>query len=161
VHSVTEWDAVSLWVEQYHFHRVVLREWGVPDGVNIGLIEQTVRFSLDHGYDVLLEGVLDAGRYGTMLQRPAVDHAGTTRHYYFDIPFQDTLDRHTTRPLAAEVTPEQMRAWYRPRDLLEFTDQQIVDETSTLASTVDRILTDLAWTSSASAGNSLNAPAQR
>jgi shikimate kinase len=131
------------WVEQDHLRRIVLRERDVPGGVNIGLINQTARYALDSRYDVILEGILDAGRYGHMLQELTADHLGTTRHYYFDIPFEQTVRRHAARPMAKEVTPEQMREWYRERDLLPSIEQQIIKESSSLDDTVERILTEL------------------
>jgi hypothetical protein len=56
------------------------------------------------------------GHHATSLEL-AADHLGTTHHYYFDIPFEQTLRRHATRTTAKEFTPEQMHAWYQERDL--------------------------------------------
>jgi predicted kinase len=46
------------WVEQDCLRRIVLREHDVQHGANIGLIDQTVRYALDKGYDVILDGIL-------------------------------------------------------------------------------------------------------
>lgn len=54
-------------VEQDYLRRIVLRERDKPGGVAPALIEQTVRFALDHGYHVVLEGILYTGRYRDML----------------------------------------------------------------------------------------------
>ena len=110
-----------------------------------GLIDQTARFALDNGYDVILEGILDAGRYGEMLRGLTDDHLGTTRHYYFDIPFDETVERHATRATAHDFTAGQMRSWYRAHDLLTTVEQQIIDQTSSLDETVERVLFDLDW----------------
>lgn len=134
------------WVEQDNLRRVVLREHDVPNGANIGLIEMTVRYALDHGYDVILEGILYTDHYGAMLERLTVDHVGTTGHYYFDIPFAETIRRHQTRPLSLEVTAEQMRGWYRTRDLLAFVDETVISEHESQSDIVQRIVTDLKWT---------------
>jgi hypothetical protein len=136
------------WIEQDYLRRIVLREHDVPSGANIGLIDQVARYALDCEYDVILEGILSAARYGDMLQRLCTDHLGATRHYYFDISFAETVARHKTKPLAKEVTVEQLRSWYRSRDLLPFTDQHIIDETSSLDDTVTRILAEMDWAES-------------
>ena len=34
---------------------------------------------------------------GEMLRGLTDDHLGTTRHYYFDIPFDETVERHAGR----------------------------------------------------------------
>jgi predicted ABC-type ATPase len=132
----------TAWVEQDHLRRILLWEKDLPGAANIGLIETTVRYSLDHGYDVVLEGILDAGRYGDMLRRLTADHLGVTRHYYFDIPFEETVVRHGTRGMQ-QVTAEMMREWYRERDLLPGVDQTVIGMDSTLAQTLAKIRSDL------------------
>lgn len=133
------------WVEQDHLRRVVLYEHDVAGGINIGLIDQTVRYALDHGYDVVLEGIFHAAHYETMLARLNADHAGTTAHYYFDISLEETLRRHASKPVAKKVTADQLREWYRTRDLLGYTAEEIIGETSTLDATASRIISDLGW----------------
>ncbi|RZU19334.1 adenylate kinase family enzyme [Kribbella rubisoli] len=133
----------TAWVEQDHLRRILLREHDLPGGVNIGLIDLNARYALDHGYDVVLEGIMHAGRYGDMLRRLTDDHLGTTLHYYFDIPFEETAVRHATRELAGEFSVEAMREWYRERDLLDGVKQTVIGPDSTLDQTVGQILTDL------------------
>jgi adenylate kinase family enzyme len=132
----------TAWVEQDHLRRILLRERDVPGGVNIGLIDTTVRYALDHGYDVVLEGILDHGRYGDMLRRLTADHRGTTLHYYFDIPFTETVVRHGTRVMPG-VDPDMMRDWYREHDVLDRIEQTVIGPDSPLEETLGRILTDL------------------
>jgi predicted kinase len=137
------------WVEQDYLRRIILREHDVPGGLNIGLIDQTVRYALDNGYDVILEGILAAARYEPMLAGLARDHAGPTSHYYFDISLEETLRRHATRPLAQKVTPEMIRDWYIPHDVLGFTTEAVIPESSSLEDTTQRIMTELNWTTGA------------
>jgi hypothetical protein len=132
----------TAWVEQDHVRRILLWERDLDGGVNIGLIDTTVRYALDHGFDVVLEGILDAGRYGDMLRALTADHAGRTWHYYFDIPFEETVVRHGTRDLP-EVSAEMMREWYRERDLLPGVEQVVLGVGSSLTETVERIVGDL------------------
>jgi predicted kinase len=133
----------TAWVEQDHVRRILLRERDVPGGVNIGLIDLNTRYALDHGYDVVLEGILDAARYGDMLRRLTSDHRGTTLHYYFDIPFRETVVRHATRELRNEFGPDVMQDWYREHDVLDGVEQTVIGPDSTLDETVARILTAL------------------
>lgn len=120
----------------------MLWEKDVADGVNIGLIDTNVRYILDRGYDVVLEGILNAQRYGDTLRRLTADHAGLTLHYYFDIPFEETVRRHGTRDMPG-VSAGMMREWYRERDLLVGVEQQVVGVGSSVGETVGRIVGDL------------------
>jgi hypothetical protein len=49
-----------------------------PVGSRPALIEQTVRMALDHGYHVILEGIMHAARYRRMLMSLRDGHCGRT-----------------------------------------------------------------------------------
>lgn len=132
----------TAWVEQDYLRRIVLREHDLPAGVNIGLIDQTVRYALDHGYDVVLDGILFAAHYGAMLRQLADDHLGATTFYYFDLTLDESLRRHATRPLAAEVGADQVRRWYVEGDLLGVAGERLIGADSTLEMTTRRIGTE-------------------
>jgi predicted kinase len=127
-------------VGQDNLRRVVLRERDTPDGANIGLIDTVTRYALDHGYHVLVEGILYATHYGQMLDALRDDHRGRTHHYYLDVPFDETLRRHATKPEATAYGEAEMRSWYRPLDLLPNGMEAVISETSTLDDTTDRIM---------------------
>ncbi|MFD0401195.1 kinase [Kitasatospora sp. NPDC059811] len=129
-------------VGQDLLRREVLRERDVAGGANIALISLIARHALDNGFHVVVEGILDAGRYGAMLTDLVAGHRGRSFLYYLDVSFAETVRRHATRPLSAEVGAEQMAGWYRPRDLLSGGLEHVVGEDSTLDDTVARILTD-------------------
>jgi hypothetical protein len=80
-----------------------------------------------------------------MLRELIADHTGMTKVYYFQIPFDETIRRHSTRPLADVVSPEQMRDWYHAADLLGVPDEQIIEESSSLDDTAKRVIDDLDW----------------
>lgn len=126
----------TAWVEQDHFRRKVLREPDVENGLNIRLIDHTIRFLLDERRTVVLEGILDSGHYGAMLRWLTRDHVGVTIHLYLDVLFDETVRRHSTRPQAAEFTPDQMNDWYRAGDLLSGVPAQTVVPASHSASQV-------------------------
>jgi predicted kinase len=130
------------WVSQDLIRRTILKEKDRPAGASIGLIDLVARYGLDNGYHVVLDGIFYADRYESMLAGLAHDHLGVSRFYYLDVSLDETFRRHATRPLAAEVTPDHMRDWYRPRDLLDGICECIIPETSTLAQTAALILAD-------------------
>ncbi|MFI6675824.1 AAA family ATPase [Kribbella sp. NPDC050470] len=134
------------WVEQDYLRRILLREHDRPAAPNIGLIDQTVRYALDNGYHVILEGILYSPTYGAMVRQLIADHAGHTGVYYFQLPFEETVRRHHTKP-SYGVTADKLRDWYQPCDLLGVPGEQIIDSTSTLDDTTTRIITDLSWSS--------------
>ncbi|OAA18133.1 AAA domain-containing protein [Frankia sp. EI5c] len=128
-------------VEQDYLRRVLLRERDQPDGVAPALIDQTVRFCLDHGYHVVLEGILAASRHATMISGLLRAHRGRSFVFYLDVSLDETLRRHATRPQSAEFSGEDMRGWYLPHDLLGVDGERIVPEHFTLDQTVTCIET--------------------
>ncbi|MEW1724729.1 AAA family ATPase [Streptomyces sp. NPDC093109] len=129
-------------VGQDNLRRVVLRERDRPGAANIGLLDLTARYALDAGYHVVVEGILYADHYATMLTRLRADHRGPTHGYYLNVPFAETLARHATKPIADDVSEAQLRDWYRPFDLLPDGIETVIGADSTLETTVDRIMLD-------------------
>ncbi|MEU9378360.1 AAA family ATPase [Streptomyces sp. NPDC048255] len=129
-------------VGQDNLRRVVLRERDRPDGANIGLIDTVARYALDAGYHVVVEGILYADHYGRMLARLRADHRGPTHGYYLDVPFEVTLARHATKPIADDVSASELCSWYRPLDLLPGGVETVIGAASALDETVGRILHD-------------------
>jgi predicted kinase len=126
-------------VEQDYLRRIVLRERDVDGGIAPALIAQTVRFALDHGYHVVLEGILARARYGPMLTELCRSHRGRTTAFYLDIPWEETLRRHAARPQAAEFGEAEMREWF----LLGLECERVVGPERSLAETVDLVAGEL------------------
>ena len=129
-------------VGQDNLRRIVLRERDRPGAANIGLIDLTARYALNAGYHVVVEGILYADHYGDMLTRLRADHRGRTHGYYLDVPFDETLARHATKPIADDVNETQLRDWYRPRDLLPDRLETVIGADCSVHEIVDRIMGD-------------------
>jgi len=129
-------------VGQDNIRRTILRDRDRPGTANIGLIGQVARYSLEHGFHVVVEGILDAGRYGPMLAELSAAHRGPSHFYYLDVSLDETIRRHGTRPQAAEFGPGEMRDWYLRLDLLPWARERVIGESSTLDETVALILAE-------------------
>ncbi|MFJ3670562.1 AAA family ATPase [Streptomyces sp. NPDC090106] len=127
-------------VGQDVLRREVLHERDIPGGANIGLIDLTVRHALSHGFHTVLEGILHTSRYGDMLAGLFADHPGRSHCFYLDVPFDETLARHATKPIADAVSADQLRRWYSPLDLLPGGVETVIPACSTLDATVERVL---------------------
>jgi adenylate kinase family enzyme len=110
-------------VEQDYIRRKILKE-KENDGKHIALISQIVQFALMHNYDVILEGILYFPRYKIMFEE-LIQKCPDHHFYYFDIPFEETLRRHATKPNANEFGEKEMREWYKEKDITGF-DREII-----------------------------------
>lgn len=130
-------------VSQDTLRRDVLRERDVPGAANIGLIDLTVRHALEHGFHTVLEGILYVAHYGDMLAGLLADYGGRAHCYYLDVPFEETLSRHATKPIADTVGKDELRSWYRPLDLLPGGVETVIPASSTLDATVGQVMNAL------------------
>ncbi|PSK65780.1 hypothetical protein B0E53_02274 [Micromonospora sp. MH33] len=128
-------------VEQDYLRRTLLRERDKSGGIAPALIAQTVRFALDHGYHVVLEGIMYTGRYRSMLTALRDGHRGRSLFCYLDVSLPETLRRHLTRPQATEFTAEDMSGWYAAHDVLGWPDELVLPGTAGLDEAVEAIAT--------------------
>jgi hypothetical protein len=129
-------------VGQDYLRRNVLTERDHPGGANIGLIDLVARYALDHRMHTIIDGILYAAHYGDMLAALRNDHCGTSYFYYLDVPFEETLRRHATKPQADEYGGAEMSAWYRERDFLPGGFERVIHGETTLDSAVRIIMTE-------------------
>lgn len=127
-------------IGQDHFRRIVLREHDISDGDNIALLEQTARHCFDLGYHVILEGILVAEHYGSMLRGLIASHPGPHHIFYLDVPLEETLKRHAGRALSVEVDPARLREWYVPFDVLAVPREVVLDGNATLDGLLNTVL---------------------
>jgi predicted kinase len=129
-------------VGQDYLRRTVLKERDHPGGANIGLIDLVARYALDHSMHTIIDGILYAAHYGDMLAALRDDHRGTSHFYYMDVPFEETLRRHATKPQADEYGRAEMSMWYRERDFLPGGFERVIPAETTLDSAVCLIMTE-------------------
>ncbi len=128
-------------VEQDYLRRFILKEKETEGTNNIDLIERTVEFALDRGYNVILEGILYFPRYGEMLQR-LKEKCPNNYFYYFDVSLDETLKRHNTKPNSNEFGEKEMREWYKPNQHTGFETERTIPESFTVDKAVEKILAE-------------------
>jgi len=129
-------------VQQDVIRRTLLRERDRPGAANIDLIELNVRFCLAHDYDVILEGILHAARYGSMIRRLMAEHPGPSFVYYYDLPFEETVRRHAMKANSHEFGAAEMAGWFVERDLLGVAGERIIAPEHTQEATVAGIIAE-------------------
>ncbi|MFG1774636.1 hypothetical protein ACGFIX_34085 [Nocardia salmonicida] len=122
----------------------MIREPDEAGAFNIDLIEEIARSCSGRGMVVIIEGILHAQRYGSMLGR-LTDSVDTSLFYSFDLSFAQTLTRHAGRPQSATIPPEQMASWYHGWQPLSFVEEVRIDASWTLDAATDRIYRDIEY----------------
>lgn len=91
------------------------------------LMEQMVRFGQQIRYNVILEGILTAKKHADWLAQVAADWDGRVHAYYFDVPFEETLRRHATKPNTSDFGETEMREWWCEYDVLGWENEKIIN----------------------------------
>ena len=106
----------TMLISQDVIRRDMLR---VKDGENteaISLMKELLAYGREHSDIVILEGIMYADWYKPLFELAIQLYDTKVYAYYFDIPFEETLKRHQTKPNCNEFGEEAMRKWCREKD---------------------------------------------
>lgn len=99
--------------------------------LSLELIRQITEYGKGKCEFVILEGILTKERYGEMLMDLIRFYEGSADVYYFDLPFEKTVERHQSRSLADAFGEDSLRAWWHPKDYLGTADEKLLTEEMT------------------------------
>ena len=133
--------------------RKILHVRDHPGALSVPYIDLSARFALDNGLDVVIEGILHSESYGEMLAQLRKDHAGLTRCYFYELDLEETLERHRTKALAAEVSETDVASWYRRADRVVALDESVFDATVSASDALQQVLADVGWSETPGIGS--------
>lgn len=114
----------------------------VKDGENtlaLPLMKELLAYGNSHSDIVILEGILCAEWYKPLFEL-AVQLYGTEIYaYYFDLPFEETLKRHQTKPNSHEFGEEAMRRWWLEKDFSDVLNEISITAEKDMESIVEDI----------------------
>ena len=113
-----------------------------PGTPAVALLTELLRYGHAHSNITILEGILYADIYQPLFEE-AVNLFGQEQifAYYYDIPFEETLTRHQTKPNRADFGEEAMRKWWREKDLSAVLSEQFLTAEITLEAAEEKIYT--------------------
>lgn len=91
----------------------------VKDGENtlaLPLMKELLIYGHGHSNIVILEGIMYADWYKPLFELSVKLYGTEVYAYYFDLPFEETLKRHQTKPNCHEFGEDAMRRWWREND---------------------------------------------
>lgn len=126
---------------------VIRREtlW-VHDGVGtlaLPLMVNLLQYGKGHCGVVILEGILRADWYQELFECALREFHNHIFAYYYDLPFEETLLRHQTKPKRFEFGEEEMRRWWNEKDYIGFIPEKTLTEQVGLEEAVGLIYDDV------------------
>ena len=132
--------ANTMCISQDVIRRDILK---VKDGENtlaLPLMTELLVYGNRHCEIVILEGIMYADWYQPLFEL-AVQLYGTEIYaYYFDLPFEETLKRHQTKPNCHEFGEEAMRRWWREKDFSDVLHEVTITDEEDMESIVTEIV---------------------
>jgi len=133
----------TMLLSQDTLRREMLRAKDTTNHPGGKLLQAMARFGWENGYHtVLVEGIWSKTKYELHLKE-LIQEADRTFLYYLDVPFEETVLRHNTKPVADEYGEAQLREWWLPKDYLGIEGEILLDEKYTEEMIIGRILKEL------------------
>lgn len=101
----------------------------VKDGENteaLPLMKELLAYGRNYCEIVILEGIMYADWYQPLFELAVQLYGTNIFAYYFDLPFEETLKRHQTKPNCNDFGEEAMRRWWRDKDFSDVLNEQII-----------------------------------
>ena len=121
------------------------------DGVDtktLPLLIQLLEYGKKNSAITILEGILYSGYYRPLFQKAIEEYGEDNIYaYYYDLPFEETLRRHDTKPNRFDFGEEDMRRWWNEKDYIDIIPEEIITAEVSLSEAVERIYQDVTTSS--------------
>lgn len=111
--------------------------------LSVDLIRQITEYGKGSCKLVILEGIFVKQLYEEMLRNLIRFYSGNAYTYYFDLPFEKTVERHNSRPQAEAFGEESLRSWWRQKDFLGVEGEKTLTEEMTQKDILNLICSQL------------------
>lgn len=106
------------------------------------LMIELLKYGRRHSEITILEGILPAEAYDALFRTALQEYGNHILAYYYDIPFEETLIRHKTKPNCNDFGEEDMRRWWREKDYLGIIPEKTLQKEVSLEKAVELIYED-------------------
>ena len=107
------------------------------------LMIELLKYGKRHSEITIMEGVLPSKEYAPLFEAAVEEYGNNIYSYYWDIPFEETLIRHSTKPNCNDFGEEDMRRWWKEKDYLDTIPQTIIEKDLSLEDAVNLIYCDV------------------
>ena len=118
---------------------------GVEDVRNnpaIALLQNLVIYGHSNFEIVILEGILNKWHYQNLFKTIEEVYKTQIFAYYFDLPFEETVKRHTERNCSS-FGEKEMREWWAEKDYIMNIKEKIITKDMSIDETVEFIYQDI------------------
>ncbi|MDD6146171.1 MAG: zeta toxin family protein [Oscillospiraceae bacterium] len=103
------------------------------------LMIQLLRYGRRHSEITILEGILPTDDYQELFEAAVEEYEENIFAYYYDIPFEETLLRHQTKPDHDRFGEIEMKRWWREKDYLDIISETKLNKEQSLKEVTELI----------------------
>lgn len=129
----------TMLISQDVVRREILYVKDGPEPEASELLYDLALYGKKHCKILILEGILNSKWYKGLFDKLSVEFKDNIFAYYFDIPFEETLNRHREKSNAHEFGEKEMRRWWNERDFLNNITEDCIHKDLTLEEIVNLI----------------------
>ena len=109
------------------------------DAEALPLIMQLLKYGRQNSNITILEGILPVEVYMPLFELSVQEFGKEIFAFYYDLPFEETLKRHATKPNKADFGEQDMRIWWKEKDFIHIIPEKIITKDLSISDTVDMI----------------------
>lgn len=103
------------------------------------LIMQLLKYGRQNSDITILEGILPVEVYMPLFEMAVKEYGEDIFAFYYDLPFEETLRRHATKPNRADFDEEDMRRWWNEKDFIHIIPEKTITKDFSISDTIDMI----------------------
>ena len=107
------------------------------------LMIELLKYGRAHSEITVLEGILPAEPYHWLFAAAKEEFGENIFAYYYDLSFEETLRRHSTKPNREDFGEEDMRRWWLEKDFLPDIKETVLTAEWSLEDAVEKIFRDV------------------
>lgn len=110
-------------ISQDVIRRDMLMEKDGFDTKALPLLIELLKYGRRNCEVTILEGILNSEWYKSLFETAILEYGSNIHAYYYDIPFEETVQRHKTKPNCNEFGEDSMRIWWKEKDYIKIIDE--------------------------------------
>lgn len=103
------------------------------------LLIHLLKYGRQNSEITILEGILYSDCYRPLFEAAVEEYGGDIFAYYYDLPFEETLLRHSAKKEKFGFGEEHMRKWWREKDYLTIIPETVLSKDLSLRDAVELI----------------------
>ena len=122
----------------------ILNVWGVEGLIKSEpLMINLLKYGKQNSEITIMEGILPADEFHNLFETAVEEYGQNIFAYYYDLPFEETLRRHNTKPNHNDFGEADMRRWWKEKDFLDFIPEKVLTKELSLEDAVELIYRDV------------------